>query len=81
MAIGGLQRFSLIDYPGTVCATLFTQGCTFRCPYCHNPELVDKRLFQEPIPPADVIDFLKTRQGKLGGSALPGANRQFMETS
>ena len=72
MVIGGLQRFSLIDYPGTVCATLFTQGCTFRCPYCHNPELVDKRLFQEPIPPADVIDFLKTRQGKLGGVCITG---------
>jgi len=72
MIIGNVQKFSLIDYPGTVCATLFTQGCTFRCPYCHNPELVEKKLFQKPVPCKDVIDFLKTRLGKLGGVCITG---------
>lgn len=41
--IGGLQKSSLIDYPGKISAVIFTQGCNFRCPYCHNPELVEKK--------------------------------------
>lgn len=41
--IGGLQKTSLIDYPGKISAVIFTQGCNFRCPYCHNPELVEKK--------------------------------------
>jgi len=48
MIIGGLQRFSLIDYPGKISAILFTRGCNFRCPYCHNPELVDPQQYAEP---------------------------------
>ena len=46
MKIGGLQKISLIDYPGLICAIVFLQGCNFKCPYCHNPELVDPKLFQ-----------------------------------
>ena len=41
MKIGGLQKFSMIDYPGKTCAIIFTIACNFRCPYCHNPELQD----------------------------------------
>lgn len=41
MRIGGYQPLSLIDYPGTICSIVFTQGCPFRCGYCHNPDLVD----------------------------------------
>ncbi len=41
MTIGGLQKLTLIDYPGKVACTVFTVGCNFRCPFCHNPELVD----------------------------------------
>ncbi|NIA11053.1 MAG: anaerobic ribonucleoside-triphosphate reductase activating protein [Nitrospiraceae bacterium] len=40
MLIGGFQRQSLIDYPGKICSIVFTVGCNFRCPFCHNPELV-----------------------------------------
>ncbi len=40
MRIAGYQPLSLIDYPGVICSIVFTQGCPFRCPYCHNPELI-----------------------------------------
>ncbi len=72
MIIGGFQRFSLIDYPGKICAIVFTQGCNFRCPYCHNPELVDPKLFSHPIPEADIFAFLETRRGKLDAVVITG---------
>jgi len=40
MLFGGLQKTTLVDYPGKVAATIFTTGCNFRCPWCYNPELV-----------------------------------------
>ena len=49
MVILGLQKTTLLDYPGKVASTIFTAGCNFRCPYCHNSELV--------IPPADAIAY------------------------
>ncbi len=72
MLIGGFQRFSLIDYPGKICAIVFTQGCNFRCPYCHNPELVDPKLFSHPIPEDDIFAFLETRRGKLDAVVITG---------
>ncbi len=59
------RKFSLIDYPGRICAVVFTQGCNFRCPYCHNPELVAKKLFQEPLLEKEVFSFLEKRKGRL----------------
>lgn len=70
MRIGGLQRCSLIDYPGHVCAILFTIGCNFRCPYCHNPELVDETA--DEIPVEDILTFLRSRIGKLDGVTITG---------
>ena len=70
MRIGGLQRCSLIDFPGHVAAIIFTIGCNFRCPYCHNPELVDETA--DEIPTADVLAFLRTRIGKLDGVTITG---------
>lgn len=72
MRIGAIQRFSLIDYPGKICAIVFTQGCNFRCPYCHNPELVNPQLFTETIPQEYLLNFLKTRQGKLDAVSITG---------
>lgn len=72
MIIGGFQRFSLIDYPGKICAIIFTQGCNFRCPYCHNPELVNPKLFQEPIDEDDIFRFLEMRKGKLDAVEITG---------
>ena len=72
MKIGGLQRVSLIDYPGLICATIFLQRCNFKCSYCHNPELVDTRLFQPCIKENEVLDFLNTRKGKLDAMVVTG---------
>ena len=72
MIIGGFQKFSLIDYPGKICAIVFTQGCNFRCPYCHNPELVDPKLFLPPIPEEEIFSFLEKRRGKLDAVEITG---------
>src|SRR3990172_1315906 len=72
MNIGGLQKVSLIDYPGKVGATLFTQGCNFLCPYCHNPELVDPGLFSDPLSEAGILSFLERRRDKLEALTITG---------
>ena len=72
MKIGGFQKFSLLDYPGQLSAIVFTQGCNFRCPYCHNPELVEPRLFVQPISEESILSFLKERVGKLGAVVITG---------
>jgi pyruvate formate lyase activating enzyme len=72
MKIGGLQKVSLIDYPGLICATIFLEGCNFKCSYCHNPELVDPQLFQPCIKENEVLDFLNTRKGKLDAVTITG---------
>jgi len=72
MKIGGLQKVSLIDYPGLISAIVFSQGCNFRCPYCHNPELVEPRLFGRSMPEKEVFDFLSTRRGKLDAVTITG---------
>lgn len=72
MNIGGLQRVSLIDYPGKIGAIIFTQGCNFRCPYCHNPELVDPDQYGPIIPEEDALSFLDKRRGKLEAVTVTG---------
>jgi pyruvate formate lyase activating enzyme len=73
MILGGFQRFSLIDYPGKICAIVFTQGCNFRCPYCHNPELVDTNPSGLQVVSQDeVLSFLEARKGKLEGVTITG---------
>ncbi len=72
MRIGGLQKFSLLDYPGNVAAIVFTQGCVYRCHYCHNPELVLPELFGPTMDEEEVFSFLTTRQGKLDGIVVTG---------
>jgi pyruvate formate lyase activating enzyme len=70
--IGGLQKSTLIDYPGKVAAIVFTRGCALRCHYCHNPELVLPERFVGPISEQHVFDFLATRKGKLDGVVVSG---------
>lgn len=72
MKIGGLVKFTLIDFPGCPAAIVFTQGCNFRCRYCHNPELVYPHLFQEPVTEEEVKAFLVRRQGTLEGVVVSG---------
>jgi len=70
--IGDIQKFSLIDYPGRICAIIFTQGCNFRCPYCHNPELVIPSLYMEPIANEELFSFLEKRKEKLDAVNITG---------
>jgi pyruvate formate lyase activating enzyme len=72
MIIGGLQRISLIDYPGKISAVVFTQGCNFRCPYCHNAELVDPAQYGPLIPEEEIFTFLEKRRGKLDAVNVTG---------
>jgi pyruvate formate lyase activating enzyme len=72
MVIGGFQKFSLADFPGLISAIVFTRGCGFRCPYCHNPELVDPSRFADEIPMAELDDFFRSRTGKLQGVVVTG---------
>lgn len=72
MKIAGFQKFTLIDFPGMISAIIFTQGCNFRCPWCHNPELVLPELYQRTIDSREIVDFLKTRVGKLDAVTITG---------
>ena len=62
---------TLLDFPGHIAATIFTPGCDMRCPFCHNKELVEDSSEYEYYP-NEVLDFLKTRVGKLYGIAITG---------
>lgn len=79
MKIGGLIKFTLIDFPGRPAAVVFTQGCNFRCRYCHNPELVYPHLFTEPMAKEEVYAFLKRRQGTLEGVVVSGGEPTLQE--
>lgn len=79
MHIGGFQRFSLIEYPTKISAIVFTQGCNFRCPYCHNPELVDPRFFEQPIAEEAVFSFLEKRKGKIDAISITGGEPTLQE--
>ena len=72
MVIGGLQKFSLLDYPGYPAAVLFTVGCNMRCGYCHNPELVLPEQYTPAMPIEAVIDFLNDRRQKLEAVVITG---------
>ena len=73
MQIAGLQKTTLVDFPGIVAATVFTRGCSFRCGFCHNPELVIPEQYQgDLIQEEDFFDFLLSRVGKLQGVCITG---------
>ncbi len=72
MRIGGLHRHSLIDFPGRLSAVVFTQGCNFRCSYCHNPGLVYPEMYGPLIEEDEVLSFLSKRQGLLNGVVVTG---------
>ena len=73
MLISGLQKLTLLDYPGRVACTVFTGGCNFRCPFCHNAALVlPDRIEGDPDGTATVLRFLEKRQGILDGVAVTG---------
>jgi len=71
MVFGGIQKSTLIDYPGKVGCVLFFSGCNFHCPYCHNPELA-KGMSLEQWPEQAAYDFLEERKGFLEGVVISG---------
>lgn len=71
MLFGGFEKFTLIDYPGKTACMVYTIGCPFRCPYCHNPELVSQ-VCETKIDEEKVIDFLRSRVGLLDGVVITG---------
>ena len=71
MQIGGLDKFTLSDYPGGVAAIVFTQGCNFRCPFCHNGSLLPMNS-NSLIPEEEVLSFLESRRGQLTGVVVTG---------
>lgn len=72
MQIVGLQKTTLVDYPGVVACTLFTPGCNFRCPYCHNPELINPTHAFQIIPEGEFLQWLSGRKGWLDGVCVTG---------
>lgn len=71
MLISGLQKLTLLDYPGKTAAIVFTYGCNFRCPFCHNALLVTERM-QDIISEQEVLSFLEKRRGLLDAVCITG---------
>jgi len=77
MQIGGLQKVSLIDWPGKIAAVVFLIGCNFRCPFCQNPELVETKQYSVSailprISQIDFFAFLESREKLLEGVSVTG---------
>ena len=71
MKIAGLQKTTLLDYPGKVACTVFLAGCNFRCPYCQNAEIAFAQG-GEDIARAELLAFLRRRKGILDGVCVTG---------
>ena len=73
MLFAGLQKLTLLDFPQHIACTIFTQGCGFRCPFCHNSSLLDPcRAPEQPMLEEDILAFLQKRRGTLDGVCLTG---------
>ena len=80
MRFGGLQKYSLIDFPGKVSCVLFLSGCNFDCPYCHNPDLVrGEQLCSSSKDEAEIYAFLERRKGLLDGVVISGGEPTLVE--
>lgn len=71
MIIGGFQKMTLLDFPGRVAAMVFTRGCNFRCPYCHNPELLDKSRGAD-YSTEQILRYLSAKWFFLDGVVITG---------
>lgn len=78
MIFGGFEKCTLVDYPGKVACMVYTIGCNFRCPYCHNPELVDETV-EITYSEEKILDFLDTRRGLLDGVVITGGEPTMHE--
>ncbi len=72
MRLGGIQKVSLIDYPGEISTVLFTQGCPFRCHFCHNPSLVIPTKKASVFTEEDFFSYLDTRKNKIDAVVISG---------
>lgn len=72
MVINGIQKLTLLDFPGHTACTVFVGGCNFRCPFCHNASLVVRAGEQPVMAEEQLFDFLKKRRGLLDGVCLTG---------
>lgn len=72
MKFFGIQKLTLLDFPGRVAATVFTGGCNFRCPFCHNSSLVVNPADTETVEEEEILSFLKKRRGILDGVCVTG---------
>lgn len=79
MLISGLQKLTLLDFPGRVACTVFTGGCNFRCPFCHNASLVLPGRIACDTDEEAVLAFLKKRVGVLDGVAITGGEPLFQK--
>ena len=70
--IRGFIKNSFVDYPGKIAATVFTGGCNFSCPFCHNGELVKSPKSLPIIPQKEIFDFLDKRKGLIEGLVITG---------
>ncbi len=72
MMISGMQKLTLLDYPGKVACTVFTAGCDLRCPFCHNASLALPERERDRLDTQELLAFLKKRRGVLDGVAVTG---------
>jgi len=72
LPIAGITKMTMLDYPGHISAVVFLQGCPFRCPYCHNPEMQEIKKGDHPI--EDFFDLIEKRKGLLDGFVFSGGD-------
>ncbi len=72
MKICGIQKVTLLDFPGHVACTIFLGGCNFNCPYCHNSSLIRNNLADEVLSKEELYEYLTRRKGLLDGVAITG---------
>ena len=68
----GLQKLTLLDYPGVIACTVFTNGCNFRCPFCHNASIVTGKESDMPLDSSELLNFLAGRKKILDGICITG---------
>ena len=71
MHIEAYQKLTLLDFPGLTAATIFTHGCNFRCPFCHNAGLVVRKS-ESQIPESEILEYLEKRKKLLDGVCITG---------
>lgn len=80
LRIGGMQKMTLLDYPDKVASTVFTAGCNFKCPFCHNRDLVFLPEDYEYYDPEEVMAYLKKRKGLIDGVCISGGEPMLQDT-